>query len=131
MSSATGTVVYDSFDPHFTKPVTMIVCAPRGSGKSVFMSDVMENNSEFFDDVFVFAGSEAVYNDYVDRLPPSRLKRGYSDENMQYVIDYAKRATAITELHCEERERPWQVALILDDLGYDKSIFRSKVHLEV
>lgn len=129
-AAETGSTVYDVWDPFFTKPVTMIVCAPRGSGKSVLMSDVMQKNRSFFDDVFVFAGSEAVYDDYVNILPSSRLTRGYTEETMLQVMDTCKRTTAIMKTHCTERGRDWQVALVLDDLGFAASIFKSTAHLE-
>jgi len=128
-----GGVLYDAFNPYFSRPVTCIIVAKRGSGKSVLLSELMNLNRSFFHDVYVFAGSQAVFDDFKPRVPTGRLKMGYSDENMKDVIESAKRTTSIMQsAQLDEKGKPqkFQVALVLDDLGFDKRIFKSVIHLE-
>jgi hypothetical protein len=130
MYGQTGSTVLDMFNPCFEKPVTFIVCAPRGSGKSVLLADILYRNILFYSDLYIFAGSDAVYNDFKDKVPPSRIKRGYSDENMSKVMETAKQTTELLQ-GTQDNGKEYQVAIILDDLGFDKRIFKSTVHLEM
>ena len=128
MPPAGGTVIFDKFNPIFKKPVTMIIVAPRGSGKSVFLAEILQRNRTFFDDVFVYAGSNSVYNDYVNKLPPSRLFMGWDDDRLKKLV---KHANDMTERNRKSgKHGQYNIALVLDDLAFQKDIFKSKVHLE-
>ena len=127
--AARETVIFDKYNPILEKPVTMIILAPRGSGKSVFLGEILHQNRNFFTDVWVFAGSNAVFNDYVNKVPASRLTMGYSEEKIK---DIMKQSTEITGALLQiGKADTYNVAVVLDDLGFDKNIFRSKPHLEL
>jgi hypothetical protein len=119
--SNTGSMVYDTYSPVFEKPVTCVIVAPRGSGKSVLLGDILIQNKDFFKDVVVFCGSQAVWNDFKDQLPPSRLFMGYSPENMARVSDQFKDTVKIFQ--AKSPGECWHGALVLDDLAFDKKIF--------
>ena len=124
----TGSVVYDTYAPRFKKPVTCVIVAPRGSGKSVLLGDILVQNQTFFDDIHVFAGSQAVWNDFKGMLPPSRLSMGYTAKKMDRVMSQFKEIVNI--YNAKNPGQSFQGALVMDDLGFDKAIFKCISHLE-
>lgn len=122
-------VIFDKYVPKFTKPVTMIVVAPRGSGKSVLLGDILYNNRDFFTDVYVFAGTDAVFNDYVHKIPARNLTRGYDEERLKQIVKASEEVTR--GVNKSGSGKKYNVAIVLDDLGFDKALFRSKTHLEL
>jgi hypothetical protein len=124
-----GTTLFDVWDPRFNKPVTLIIVAPRGSGKSVLLSDILYQNRDFFDDIHVFAGSQAVIDDFKPRLPKSRLTHGYSSEKMRKLIqEFTTTAEIFKKINPDKK---FQGALVMDDLAFDKKIFSCVTHLQV
>jgi hypothetical protein len=133
--STRGSLVFDPFNPQFVKPVTVCIVAPRGSGKSVLLSDLLTRNKDFFDDVHVFAGSESVVDDYKDRLPAKRLYKSYEDDTMVHITRCSKNITKTVNTFNKlnpNKERPrFNIAIVLDDLGFDTKIFKSVNHMEI
>ena len=125
-----GSVVYDAWNPLLDKPVTLLIVAPRGSGKSVLLGDFLYTNRGFFDDVHVFAGSAAVFADFKHQLPPSRLSMGFSDDRMNTCMEQFKRTTEIMAEKCREEGRFFNGVIVLDDLGFDNSVFKALSVLE-
>jgi hypothetical protein len=114
---------YRKYNFKFTSAVTMTTIARRGSGKSVLFQNVLYDNRKFFSEVWVFAGSEAVYNDWKNRVPPSHIMMYYSPERMAYISERARR---MNEFVGKNHLPKYQICVIGDDIAYDKSTFKCK-----
>jgi hypothetical protein len=118
--------VYRVWDPNFTSPTTVVILARRGSGKSVLLGRLMYENKSFFDNVYVFGGSLAVLDDYRGRVPPSNLAEGFSETKFTHIM---RQAETLTKLAKKNNTKPFQTAVLLDDLGFDTKIFKNKALL--
>ncbi len=115
------------YNPLFRRPITCIVVAKRGMGKSVFIRDLMWHNRDFFYDVLVFAGSIAVERDYEGVVPASRIVRGYVEKRLERLMKRCEEWARLSEEHGLPKR---QVAVILDDVACNKKVFNSKAHIE-
>jgi hypothetical protein len=115
--------VLQRFDLRLTKPTTIFVLAKRGSGKSVFMKDLMQQNKNFFYKVYVFAGSISVKKDYEDIIPPEQLVEEFKEEDLEDILNEAKEMTLLCEIL---KIPPLQYGVLMDDLACDRAIFTKK-----
>jgi hypothetical protein len=116
-------IVLQRFDLRLKSPTTIFVLAKRGSGKSVFMKDLMQQNKGFFYKVYVFAGSISVKKDYEDIIPAEQLVEEFKEEDLEGILNEAKEMTLL----CQSLGiPPLQYGVLMDDLACDRAIFTKK-----
>lgn len=114
----------EPFDVRLTEPMRTIVLAKTGMGKSYLIRDVLYTNRFFFTSVYVFAGSDDVRSSYEDIVPDLNLINGWDEDRFKKIWDQCFDSKKLAE----KLGIPMpQTIILLDDLAFDKSIWKSKI----
>lgn len=97
---------------------TVVISARRGSGKSTLMSDILYTHRHIPAGI-VCSATEDSTNFYGRFVPQSFIYNRYDDQVVQKLLERQKRLT-------KERAKNSGVFCLLDDIAYDKSIFRKE-----
>ena len=111
----------EEFDPKEAKENRMwLIIAPRGSGKTVLLKDLLCNLSHKVDFAIAMTATESTVQSFREFMPQSLiLNNGYDHELAQKFLDKAKQLSKIGKKR--------NFCMILDDLMCDAKIMKSEV----
>lgn len=110
---------FKRFDPSTIRDDKVIaITARRGSGKTTLMTDLLYHKRHIPAGIVMSATEEG--NSHYGKFIPSRfIYNNYSDDVIQKLIARQKKLLG-------DKEKDVNVFLILDDIAFDKSIFRKE-----
>lgn len=97
---------------------TVVISARRGSGKSTLMADILYTKKHIPAGIVCSATEEST-NFYGRFVPQSFIYNRYDDAILVKLLERQKRLM-------KEKAKDSNVFLLLDDVAYDKSIFRKE-----
>ena len=111
-------VKINTFDPSTFKPFrAILMVGKKGSGKSVLMNMVAWLLSNHADVALAFTPSTDSKDMFETFIPECMIFKHYNSDRICKLIEHQRECT-------ERKERVNRVVLFLDDVTYDKTIFR-------
>jgi len=98
---------------------TWLIIAPRNSGKTVLLNDLLYHTKHHYDFCVAMVGTESTADFFADKIPQQLIYRsGYDEKAAEKFIEVSKK--------CVRSGKPRKGALILDDCVFDKKVMNSQ-----
>ena len=103
----------------------LIIIAKRNSGKSVLIKYLVKDSIKHneFQKIFVISSTNSINKFYNDIIPNNCIFEKYNEEWTNTLID---KMSEINQSKTKQSDKPYNVLLILDDMGSDMSFHNSK-----
>ena len=103
----------------------LIIIAKRNSGKSVLIKYLVKDAIKYndFHKIFVISSTNTINKFYNDIIPNNCIFEKYNEEWTNTLID---KMSEINQSKTKQSDKPYNVLLILDDMGSDMSFHNSK-----
>lgn len=113
------------FDPAtFKKNRAMLCIGKKGTGKSTMVAHLAYLISHYVDNAIAMTPSQSSQETFRKFMPACNVFSDYREDKVAAILTEQRRRQAVGEYV------PY-IAIFMDDLGYDKSIFTSKVMRDV
>ena len=103
----------------------LIIIAKRNSGKSFLIKYLVKDSIKHneFQKIFVISSTNSINKFYNDIIPNNCIFEKYNEEWTNTLID---KMSEINQSKTNQSDKPYNVLLILDDMGSDMSFHNSK-----